>query len=90
MKNVLILCFLQVLYHPPEDNSVEDFICRNNIFLFVRSLVNHFKLETEVAFFDPPCLYEYQDIGKVNLFILYIFETQSVCINLSIKAPVCQ
>ncbi|XP_023339464.1 guanine nucleotide exchange factor VAV2 [Eurytemora carolleeae] len=76
LRNGVILCqaahsldpnsidLTKVVYSPPEDDSVEDFVCRNNIFLFLRSVVTHFDLE-ESFFFDPTCLYQYQDVGKV-------------------------
>ena len=55
-----------MLYSPPGDDSVSDFVCRNNIFLFVRSLVTHFKLDQETVYFEPPALYQFQDVGQVR------------------------
>jgi len=77
LRNGVILCqavhalhpnsidLTKVIYSPPEENSVDDFVCRNNIFLFLHAAVTHFGLRTDHHFFEPPCLYQYQDVGQV-------------------------
>lgn len=44
--------------------SVSDFLCRNNIYLFMHGLVSHFDL-SEDQLFRPEDLYMCRDIGKV-------------------------
>ena len=45
-------------------SNVSDFLCRNNIFLFLHAVLSHFEL-TEEQVFSPEDLYLCQDIGKV-------------------------
>ncbi len=45
-------------------SNVSDFLCRNNIFLFLHAILSHFEL-TEEQIFSPEDLYLCQDIGKV-------------------------
>eukprot|EP00090_Calanus_glacialis_P036498 TRINITY_DN6235_c0_g1_i1.p1 TRINITY_DN6235_c0_g1~~TRINITY_DN6235_c0_g1_i1.p1 ORF type:complete len:771 (-),score=186.86 TRINITY_DN6235_c0_g1_i1:114-2426(-) len=55
----------QVVYASPEAEAVSDFVCRNNIFLFLYAAVNNFQLDTDDHFFEPTALYQYKDISKV-------------------------
>jgi len=55
----------QVIYSSPESEAVSDFVCRNNIFLFLYAAVNNFGLDPDEHFFDPTALYQYKDISKV-------------------------
>jgi len=55
----------QVVYASPEAEAVSDFICRNNIFLFLYAAVNNFQLDADDHFFEPTALYQYKDISKV-------------------------
>jgi len=55
----------QVVYSSPEAEAVSDFVCRNNIFLFLYAAVNNFQLDTDDHFFEPTALYQYKDISKV-------------------------
>ena len=62
----------QVVYASPEAEAVSDFVCRNNIFLFLYAAVNNFQLDTDDHFFEPTALYQYKDISKARLFALLI------------------
>jgi len=55
----------QVVYSSPEAEAVSDFVCRNNIFLFLYAAVNNFELDADDHFFEPTALYQYKDIAKV-------------------------
>ena len=44
---------------------MSDFVCRNNIFLFLYAAVNNFGMDPDDFFFDPADLYQYKDISKV-------------------------
>lgn len=57
----------QVVYthHSLTDaEAVSDFVCRNNIFLFLSAAIKNFKLDHE-HFFQPSDLYEAEDISMV-------------------------
>ena len=60
---VNIQCF-RVICEDGSGRSVSDFLCRNNIFLFLHAVLSHFEL-TEQQVFNPEDLYLCQDIGKV-------------------------
>ena len=62
--------YLQVVCSGPQSEAVGDFVCRNNIFLFLYAAVNNFGLDPDQYFFDPTALYQYKDISKVIPFIL--------------------
>ena len=44
---------------------MSDFVCRNNIFLFLYAIVNNFGMDPDEFFFDPADLYQYKDISNV-------------------------
>ena len=56
---------VQVIYCSTQSEAVGDFVCRNNIFLFLYAAVNNFDLDPDSYFFDPTALYQYKDISKV-------------------------
>ena len=56
---------------------MSDFLCRNNIFLFLRALVSHFEL-SESQVFCPEDLYLCQDIGKVFRTLAELSHTSKV------------
>ena len=56
---------------------MSDFLCRNNIFLFLRALVSHFEL-SESQVFCPEDLYLCQDIGKVIRTLAELSHTSKV------------
>lgn len=62
----LIVYISQVIYSSPEAEAVSDFVCRNNIFLFLYAAVNNFGLDPDEFFFEPTALYQYKDISKVT------------------------
>ena len=64
MQFNLFFNILQVVYM--EGESVSDFICRNNIFLFLYAAVNNFGLDPDEFFFEPTSLYQYKDIPMVS------------------------
>ena len=59
-------CFFRVICEDGSGRSVSDFLCRNNIFLFLHALASpqHFKFEQDLLF-DPEDLYLCRDISKV-------------------------
>ena len=54
----------RVICEDGSGRSVSDFLCRNNIFLFLHALVSHFEL-TQSQLFSPEDLYLCKDISKV-------------------------
>ena len=54
----------RVIFEDGSGRSVSDFLCRNNIFLFLRASVFHFEL-ADSQIFSPEDLYLCQDIAKV-------------------------
>ena len=73
LQSIYILCGIclivyisQVIYSSPEAEAVSDFVCRNNIFLFLYAPVNNFGLDPDEFFFEPTALYQYKDISKVT------------------------
>ena len=54
----------RVICEDGSGRSVSDFLCRNNIFLFLRASVFHFEL-ADSQIFSPEDLYLCQDIAKV-------------------------
>ena len=54
----------RVIYESSDGRTVSDYVCRNNIFVFIRAIVSHFEVPTDLAF-DPEDLYLCRDLGKV-------------------------
>ena len=62
----IIFIYSRVLVEDGSGRSVSDFLCRNNIFLFLHALASphNFNFEQDLLF-DPEDLYLCRDIGKV-------------------------
>lgn len=50
---------------PATGRAVNDFLCRNNIFLFLHCCIQSFHLSMDDHFFQPEDLYHCKDLGRV-------------------------
>ena len=47
------------------DPAVSDFVCRSNIFLFLKAITSNFNLNVQQHWFEPEDLYLCRNIGQV-------------------------
>jgi hypothetical protein len=58
--------------------GVNDFLCRNNIFLFLYSCVQSFNLGMDDHFFQPEDLYQCKNVGRVLETLSALSHSQKV------------
>ena len=77
LNGTLVHFVFRVICEDGSGRSVSDFLCRNNIFLFLRAVVSHFEL-SESQVFCPEDLYLCQDVGKVFRTLSELSHTSKV------------
>ena len=58
--------------------GVNDFLCRNNIFLFLHSCIQSFHLGMDEHFFQPEDLYQCKDVRRVLQTLSALSHSQKV------------
>ena len=60
------------------DPAVSDFVCRSNIFLFLKAVTSNFNLNVQQHWFDPEDLYLCRNIGRVFSTLSALSHTSKV------------
>ena len=60
------------------DPAVSDFVCRSNIFLFLKAITSNFNMNVQQHWFDPEDLYLCRNIGRVFSTLSALSHTSKV------------